>query len=78
MSTLDKEFRELIQSKIDAAAALIEEANQLASSKGESLYDLSNDYGNDDLESEDQTSVNTYDLIVALDNAGWQTSSMGC
>lgn len=76
--SLDKEFRALLQSKIDAAAALLQEANKLAASNGESLYSLSNDYGNDDLESEDQTTVNTYNLIVALDNAGWQTSSMGC
>ena len=78
MSTLDKEFRTELQSKIDAATALLKEANDLAKSKGENLYDLSNDYGNDDLESEDQTSVDTYALIQELDNAGWSTSSMGC
>lgn len=78
MSTLDKEFRALIQSKIDAATALLKEANELAESKGESLSDLSSDYGNDDLESEDETSVETYALIRQLDAAGWSTSSMSC
>jgi hypothetical protein len=78
MSTLDKEFRELIQSKIDAAGKLLNEANELAKSKDENLFDLSSDYGNEDLENEDDTSVEMGPVIRELSRAGWSTSSMGC
>lgn len=78
MSALDKEFRALIQAKIDEAGKLLKEANELAESKGENLFDLSCDYGNEDLENEDDTSVEIYPVIRQLSKAGWSTSSMSC
>lgn len=78
MATLDKEFRALIQAKLDEAGKMLKEANELAESKGENLYDLSTDWGNEDLENEDDTSVEMSPVIRQLSKAGWSTSSMSC
>lgn len=84
MSTLDKEFRALLQAKIDEAGKLLKEVNDALVDKGinEELIDLTQDYGEyyneDDESGEDETTLSIYSVISALSNGGWSTSSMSC
>lgn len=67
LSKLEEEFRAFevqINAKVEAAAALINEANDLAVQSGQSgLYDMWESYR---------------PLYAAMDNAGWNTSGFSC
>lgn len=79
MSALDKEFRAMLQAKIDEAGRLLKEVNDLVRDKGETFIDLTQDYGaNADDMYEDETTLNMHGVISALDSGGWSTSSMSC
>ena len=79
--SLEKEFKKLLQSKIDTAGKLLKEVNKLLEEKGENFFDLTQDYGldeNDNDKEEDEISLNMYPVINQLSNGGWATSSMEC
>lgn len=69
--TLDEEFHALLMEKIEAAAALLGEANALAKTKGYRLRDL--EYDDDG-----ETDVSLYPILKQINAGGWSTSSMGC
>lgn len=76
MSTqLDQEFEAVkkeINSKLREAAWLIADANNLASDHGKSMISDS------DPETGDILFQGIGDLINAMDNCGWRTSSLAC
>lgn len=79
MSALDKEFVAMLQAKIDAAGKLLQEVNSLVEEKGENFLDLTQDYSYDiDDDEEPIATLNLDEVINALDNGGWSTSSMSC
>jgi len=81
MKSLDVDFEELVKSindKIKEAAKLLEEANDLAQSKGyPALNDRYGDYEDNEL-SKFYDEVDIYPLLNKLNDAGWRTSSIGC
>jgi hypothetical protein len=65
-SALEDEYNSLenkIKNKLDAAAILLSEANQLAQDNGKSLQSFNNANSS---------------LFNTMDNCGWRTSSFGC
>ena len=65
-SSLEKKFAE-VAAKIKQAVQLLSEANEFVRADGKWIKDLSDD-----------GILNGDDLIYQIDNAGWNTSSLGC
>lgn len=70
-TTLEAEYA-IIQEKVRAAAQLLSEANQIAKKNKTSLYELEQNYV------DDEPVINFGSLMSELDEGGWSTSSMSC
>jgi hypothetical protein len=82
---IENEYKELadqINAKIKEAAAAMKEANKLAKDAGFTpltLDEWKKSNGMDDYHGlKDIIEVDPYPLFHELDEAGWQTSSIGC
>ncbi len=64
-------FQAKLMEKIYAASALLNEANEMAKTRGKSIRDL-------EWDNEGETGVTLYPIFQQIKRAGWSTSSLGC
>ena len=78
MNKLEQDFESVkaeVNAKLEEAAKLIREANDLATnSTGLCIYELADEY----IEETDECLIDKHGLFGALDYCGWSTSSLSC